>query len=315
MNLYDFSTIIHDSNIKEEDKIIAFNQFYEYYSELVRIVLKTKTFTERQLSKDIFRQTWNEGQSETVFKKQLFSSFKTLERIKIGIETNVINKFKIGEDKLSINNLTDFLCIFSFDIYELVRYAEENYNGKKLNFDMGGRNDSSVREIFENANIILHIKHFGASSIHYRDFFSYTVFTIRLMIEVAGKRILGFNSITDDKGNRIREIRTQIAWHFIKQDQLCNKRIKLPIEIETILEIEKWTNQFIHTGNVQPIFLVENALSFLDKLALYKSTEISNYNSVKSDFEKFVKDKIKRTEIININWNEESRVDSKIVSF
>lgn len=314
MDLSTFSSIIRDTNTSETDKIGAFNEFYEYYSKLAKSVLKTRTFTDRQLSKDIFRKTWSEKQFENIFKKQLFSSFKTLERIKIGIETGIINKFTIGKDKASISNFSDFLFIFSYDVYELVRYAEEKYNNNRLNFEMGGRSDSSSREIFENASIILHVKHFGADSIHYRDFFSYTVFTIRLMIEVAGKRILGFNSITDDQGNRIREIRTQVAWNFIKQDQLSNKRIKLPLEIDTIIEIEKWTNQFIHTGYIQPIFLVENALVFIDKLAIPYITEISDYNILKAEFEKFVADRGNGSKKIIVNWGNKTQIESKIVS-
>lgn len=328
MNLNDFSNIIHDNRKSETDKLIAFNEFYNYYSRLVKIVLKNKTFSERQLSKDIFRKKWTEKQSETVFKKQLYSSYKTLERIKIGIETGVVNKYKIGEEKIGLDNFTDFLFIFSFDVFEIVRHAEEKYNNKKLNYDMGGRIDLTVTEIFENANILLHIKHFGANSIHYRDFFPFTIFAIRLMIEVAGKRILGFNSITDNKNNRAKEIGTQIAWKFIKEDQTSNKRIQLPIEVDTILEIEKWTNSYIHTGFIQPIFLIENALFFLEKLVfpcnktnnyrrqalLSGTTKISSYNLVKNDFEKFVQSKGRDTKKYIIHWKDEKQVDSTILS-
>lgn len=328
MDLNEFSSIIHDDKRNEADKIVAFNEFYNYYSALVEVVLKNETFSDRQLCDDIFRKDWNDKQSETVFKKCLYSSFKTLERVRIGIETNVVNKFKIGEEKKGINNFTDFLFIFSFDVFEIVRYAEEKYNDKKLNYDMGGRGDLTVSEIFENANIFLHIKHFGASSIHYRDFFPYTIFAIRLMIEVAGKRILGFNSITNDKGSRAKEIGTQIAWEFIKKDQLSNKRIQLPVEIDTVLKIEKWTNSYIHTGFIQPIYLVENALFFLEKLvfpcnqiknyrgqALFAgTTKIQNYNTVKTDFENFVQSKGKGTKKYIINWKHEKQVDSTIIS-
>ena len=327
MDLNDFSHIIHDDKKNETDKIVAFNEFYDYYSSLVKIVLKDETFSDEQLSDDIFLEKWNDKQSETIFKKHLYASFKTLERVKIGIETNVVNKIKIGEEKIGINNFIDFLFIFSYDVFKIVRYAEEKYNNKKLNYDMHSRFDLSVGEIFENANIILHIKHFGANSIHYRDFFPFTIFAIRLMIEVAGKRILGFNFITDDKGNRAQGIRTQIAWDFIKQDQLSNKRIQLPIEIDTILKIEKWTNRYIHTGFIQPIFLVENALFFVEKFvcpcnetknyrgqALFAgTTKMSNYNIVKTEFENFVQSKGKGKKYI-INWKDEKQVDSTILS-
>ncbi|MCD0472573.1 hypothetical protein [Flavobacterium sp. JAS] len=314
MNINKFSNIIKDNNLNEEEKLQAFGDFYIYYSNLLKKVLKNRTFTERQLSVDIFLKKWPDKKSETVFKKQFYSSFKTLERIKIGIETGIVNKFNIGISKSSINNFADILFIFSYDVYELVKYAESKYNNHILNYRMGSAIGSSSRDIFENGTIILHIKHFGTNSIHYRDFFSYTVFTIRLMIEVAGKKIMGFNSITDDKGERLKKIKTQIAWEFIKNDQLNNKRIQLPMEIDTILEIEKWTNQFVHTGYIQPIFLVENALVFLDKLIIPKSTKISNYNDLKLEFENYVKSKVNEGQIIQVNWMNEKHLESEIIS-
>lgn len=314
MDLNRFSNIIKDSKVNEAEKLEAFNSFYDYYSNLVKSVLNTRTFTERQLSVDIFRKDWTEKKAETVFKKLLFSSFKTLERIKKGLETGIVNNFITKQNKGSIENFSEFLFIFSFDVYELVRYAEFKYNNTKLNYQMGSAIGSSTRDIFENGSIILHINHFGTDSIHYRDFFSYTVFTIRLMIEVAGKKILGFNSITDNNDERIKNIKTQIAWDFIKKDQLNDKRIELPLEIATILEIEKWTNRFIHTGYIQPVFLVENALIFLERLARPQSTKISEYNNVKSEFEEFIQEKVKEGQTVKVNWENERHIESMIIS-
>lgn len=314
MDLNKFSNLIRGNNVDEVEKLEAFDSFYNYYSDLVKKVLKNKTFTERQLSVDIFRKKWNQNKSETVFKKQLFSSFKTLERIKNSLETGIVNNFNIRQDKGSIDNFSEFLFIFLYDVYELVKYAELEYNNNTLNYHMGSAIGSSTRDIFENGSIILHIHHFGTNSIHYRDFFSYTVFTIRLMIEVAGKKILGFKSITDNNGERIKKIKTQIAWDFIKQDQLNSKRIELPIEIATILEIEKWTNRFIHTGYIQPIFLVENALVFLEKLARHQSSKISGYNNLKNEFKGFIQEKVKEEQTVMINWENEKHIESKIIS-
>jgi len=314
MNLHKFSNIINDKNFNEAVKLQAFDDFYNYYSDLLKKVLKNRSFSERQLSVDIFRKKWTEGKSETVFKKLFYASFKTLERIKTGIQTGQVNNYNVGNGKSTINNFADMLSVFSYDVYQLVRHAEQNYNNHSLRYKMGSANGSSSEAIFENGTIILHIKHFGTDSIHYRDFFSYTVFTIRLLIEVAGKKIVGFHSITDDKGERLKKIKTQVAWEFIKKDQLNHKRIQLPIEIDTILEIEKWTNRFVHTGYVQPIFLVENALSFLNKLTTPYSTKISNYNDMKSEFEEFVADKLNTQQNIQINWMNEKRTESKIIS-
>lgn len=134
------------------------------------------------------------------------------------------------------------------------------------------------------------------------------------MIEVSGKRILGFSSITDEKGDRIKKIKTQIAWEFIKKDQNSTKRIELPIEVDTVLKIEQWTNQFIHTGYVQPIYLIENALFFLSKLANPRPTKITDYDTLKLEFKQFLKEKVKDEQDVIINWESTNRIESKIVS-
>ncbi len=301
MKLIDFTTIINDKTKNEIEKKDAFDKLFAYYRDLVKKVLNKKKYSHRQLSVDIFRKEWTEKQSETVFKKSLFASFKTLERIKNSIETGVVNNFKIGKNG-SINDFVDFLNTFTYDVFEIVKYAELNYNGKTLNYSMGSSLSSSSREIYENSSIILFVKHFGTNSIHYRDFFSYSVFSIRLMIEVAGKKILGYSSITDEKGKRVEKIKTQIAWEFIKIDQNSTKRIELPVEVDTILKIEKWSNQFIHTGYIQPIYQIENALVFLEKLANPKPSKIKDYDTLKIEFKDFLKTKVKEEQEIVINW-------------
>ncbi|MCA4783280.1 hypothetical protein IF125_13635 [Empedobacter stercoris] len=313
MDLNKFSNIINDRRISEPQKLEAIYEFYDYYSNLVEKVLKNKSFSERQLSVDIFRKEWSEKKSEIIFKKQLYASFTTLKRIKKGIETGIVNKFNIGVNNSSIENFSDFLFIFSFDVFQLVKYAEVNFNNTSVNYNMIPAIGSSSRDIYENSSIILHIKHFKTNSIHYRDFFSYAVFANRLLIEVSGKNILGIDSITNDKGERIKGIKTQIAWNFIKFDQSNKKRIVLPIEVDTILEIEKWTNRFIHTGYIQPIFLVENALFFLDKLSNPYSTQIREYDEMKSEFESFVKQQLNDKQLLKFNWKAPKYIEAKII--
>lgn len=170
MNLTDFTSIIKDKTKSETEKKDAFDKLYEYYNKIVKKVLNNRKYTERQLSVDIFRKKFTEKQSEIVFKKSLFASFQTLKRIKESIETGVVNQFKIGKNG-TINDFTDFLNIFSYDVFEIIKYAEYKYNNNALNYSMGSAIGSTTRDIFENSSIILFVKHFGADSIHYRDFF------------------------------------------------------------------------------------------------------------------------------------------------
>lgn len=308
MKLNQFSKNIIDDTISEQNKMEAFVSFYNYYSKLVEKVLNGQKFTDKELTEEIF-DSWERNIAQNKYEKYLFSSLQTLERIKLAIETNTINKFNLENNKISIKNFSEFLFIFSVDVFDLVRFVEEKHYNNQMGSRIQKRHDSSIYEIFETATIILNIKLFGVSSIQYRDFFSYTIYTIRLMIEVAGKAILGYNTITDEKGNRVGEISSQIAWHFIKNDQKLKKRIELPLEIDTILKIESWTNQFIHTGNIQPIFLIENALTIIEKLSIPRNTKIFYYKELKKDFEKFVNSKIKRKRKIIINWQNSNKID------
>lgn len=330
MDLNVFFNIIHDKSKSDSEKLIAFNAFFDYYSDLVTAVLGKISYSDKQLSEHIFLVRYKEKLSETVFKKHLYASYKTLERIKKEIIATDISKY------------IDFLVHFSFDVYNIIAYAESNYKGNALKYDMGSRPDLSVKEIYDNACIVLHIKRLGADFIHYRDFFPISIFAVRLTIEVCGKNILGYYSITDTKGNRPRNINTQIAWDYIKFDQLNEKRIQLPVDVDVVLEIEKWTNRYIHTGYIQPIYLVETALHLLEPFVYpvnreagydgrvkYAGTSyIAKYDEMKLEFAGYIQKSIKytclqkiRNMICNkgrkqyvVNWKPENSVDATILS-
>lgn len=330
MDLNIFFSTIHDKKNSDSDKHAAFNAFFDYYSGLVTEILGKATYTDKQLSEHLFLMRYKKKLEEIVFKKHLYASYKTLERIKKEIEATKISKY------------IDFLVHFSFDVYDIVTYAERKYKNNTLKYDMGSRPDLSVKEIYDNACIVLHIKRLGADFIHYRDFFPLSIFAVRLSIEVCGKNILGYYSITDTKGNRPRSLNSQIAWDYIKFDQLNEKRIQLPVDVDVVLEIEKWTNRYIHTGYIQPIYLVETALHLLEpfvypinKKADYEgrakfagTSYVTKYNEMKLEFEKYVHKGIKYTcfqRIKNIfrckkvqkyivNWKAEKSVDVTIIS-
>ena len=330
MDLNAFFNIIHDKSKGDSEKFIAFNAFFDYYSDLVAVVLGKTTYSDKQLSEHIFLMRYKKKLNETVFKKHLYASYKTLERIKKEIIATDISKY------------IDFLVHFSFDVYTIIAYAENNYKGNTLKYDMGSRPDLSVQEIYDNACIVLHIKRLGADFIHYRDFFPLSVFAVRLTIEVCGKNILGYYSITDAKGNRPRSLNTQIAWDYIKFDQLNGKRIQLPVDVDVVLEIEKWTNRYIHTGYIQPIYLVETALYLLEPFvyppnkktdyegrAKFAGTSyVTKYNEMKLEFEEYIHKGInytwlqkiknifrcKKAQKYIVNWKAEKSVDVTILS-
>ena len=238
--------------------------------------------------------------------------------------------------------------MLAFDMFGIIQYGEKKYRSVDLNFDMGTRPDQNAREIFDVSEGILHIGTIDPETAYLREVVPVSIFLLRQTIEVFGKRSLGFHSVTDSNGNRSRNVSTQVAWEFIKSETLkSNSRIKLQANVDTIKKVEEWTNSYVHTGFIPEIFLIENAIHFvklliypMNKVRDYKNTtrfcgttQIKEYQSVKTDFEKFVNTSQKQSLLIQlwtrlliflkirkkaklrvVNWFNVDKVDATILS-
>lgn len=292
MSLIQFTTDLNCNTATTTTKYAAFQTFYTYFDQLKLAVLPTQTFTDKQLSEHIFKRQWKDNQAEMIFKKNLFAAHNTLTRL---------------STKITIANFTDYeflLKMLAYDLYNIVAYAEANYRNVTLNYQMGSRPDQSAREIYDISYTLFYIGSINPANFYLREIIPVSIFLIRQTIEVYGKRLLGYTSITDEQGNRVRSVSTQVAWDFIKNEmKKSTPRITLPTHIDIIKATEEWTNYYVHTGNIPDIYLIENALHFIEPLIYpqngtnrnYKNSIqfagtsfIDNYESLKADFVNFI---------------------------
>lgn len=336
MSLHQFSQHLYDNNLSSQQKFSSFLTFKAYFDQLCNDVLKKTVFTDDQLAQHIFKQKWSDKQEEMIFKKHLFSAKNTLERYSILVNEENFLKYNFA------------IRMLAFDLFGLVQYGEIKYRNTTLNFDMGSRPDQNAREIFDVAEGLLHIGAVETETAYLREVIPVSIFLLRQAIEVFGKRALGFYSITDKDGNRIRNLSTQVSWDFIKTEvDKPNSRIKLQAHVDTIRKVEEWTNRYVHTGIIPEIFLIENAIHFVRSLIypmnsvkdykntkrFYGTTQIKEYTALKKDFESFVQPSKRKTQIgriwnkvlvwltlrkrpktVVVNWMDVDRVDATILS-
>lgn len=299
MSLIQFTNDLNNNTATTAVKFASFQAFYIYFDQLKLTVLPTQNFTDKQLSEQIFKRKWKKNQAEMIFKMKLYAAHNTLTRL---------------SSKITVANFTDYeflLKMLAFDLYSIIVHVEANYRNVTLNYQMGSRNEQDAREIYDISCSLFYIGSINPTNFYLREIIPVSIFLIRQTIEVYGKRLLGFTSITDQQGNRANNVSTQVAWDFIKIEMTkSTPRITLPTHIDIIKVTEEWTNYYVHTGNIPDIYLIENALHFIEKLIYPQNTtnknfknsirfsgtsSIDNYESLKTDFVNFVnvKQKIK----------------------
>lgn len=240
-------------------------------------------------------------------------------------------------DVISIKNIAKYetaITEFAIDAEQLMAEFEVNHEQSIASITLtSGRNKLlNPRDIYMTAKTIFHIEQLkSVEDLYLRDLKPVVMFQIRQLLEVYGKRILGFYTITDINDNPIKKF-THISWEFLKYELKNEKpRVSFPFDFHTMTIILKWSNNFVHTtylysSHIQ--FFVLNTISQLFKPANksveiyngsryrsygYADIRISNYDSLKSDFEAYLRKKSKNNNL-KVNWMSENQVGAYIIS-
>ena len=155
------------------------------------------------------------------------------------------------------------------------------------------------------------------------------MFQIRQLLEVFGKNLLGYYSISDKNGVEVKKF-THVAWDFIhNENKKKTSRIKCPFDTQMILFISKWANDFVHTTYLYSSYIQFFVLKVIKVLFTparegveiysgkitrsfnYAEIKITNYNSLKMDFEKMLRD---RTPDIVVDWKNIENVGAYIIN-
>lgn len=129
---------------------------------------------------------------------------------------------------------------------------------------------------------------------------AYTIFALRQAIELAGKELIGLESILN-KDQTVFLYGTQIPWAFITMNQ-TRPYFSFAFNPSEVQKIFQWSNHFVHTGQNALCYATALALSTIEQLYKLKwfinfhgekdsnyANEISDYSTLKKDFEDYLK--------------------------
>lgn len=145
-------------------------------------------------------------------------------------------------------------------------------------------------------------------SLSIRDLGPYCVFMTRQLLEIIGKRFIGYSGIVDSQGGVVKQL-SQVSWTFLSEKENELKDIiQLPLSVKDIQKLNSWANHFTHSAIIEPIYLQFYAwciVAELNKLSkegrvkderrlvsfMHGNFRIKDYAFLKSEFEKFVEEK------------------------
>lgn len=300
---------------------IKLNAFFDWYIAYCDGILKGKSYSKENIAqvvlKDYFKgeQHWKE-----YLTKSLFISKQYVEYLR---------------EKIHMRNLTAFehtLSSLETDLEWLI-IESEIYIKKTINKLVSNSYRShrlTPSDLFSAARTLFRIEEFTKmEDLYLRDLKPVVMFQIRQLLEVYGKDLIGYKAIVDKDGFPIKKF-TQVAWEFVKQEiKTKSPRIQLPFNVQMILDINKWANNFVHTTYLYNSYIQHFALDAIGVLFTVADKdvttfngktstrldiahiEIRDYDSLKKDFEQYLNDIRANT---FVDWKEVDRVGAYIIS-
>lgn len=296
--------------------------FFEWYIDYCSKILRGKVYQDKQICECIFQPIFkSKSHYKEYLLKCIYISKEYLEYLKSKINETNIQKYEHTITGLGID--IEWL-IANIEIHCKKRVDEISLNS-------GRRKNLSPTDIYSAAKTLFFIEEYdNIEDLYLRDLKPTVMFQIRQLLEIFGKNLLGYNSICDKDGNTIKKF-TQIAWDYIKEEiKKPNSRIEFPFEINMILAINNWSNTFVHTTYIYNSYIQFFALktirllfaSTTNGIKIYNGHKVSkfniadikitNYNSLKTDFENSLKSKM--SDNIIVEWMKTDEVGAYILS-
>lgn len=297
---------------------ISFFKWYIYYANSI---INGKTISDKSICDNIFRDSFK---NERQWKSYLFSCV-VISKGYVEYLLNVITLENVLRFKGVIREL-------EIDLEDLIARFEVQYkkvvDGAYLK--TWRRKNLSTRDIYSAARSIFFIEEFEkVDEIYLRDLKPVMMFQIRQILEVFGRNVLGYFSITDSNNNPIKKF-TQVAWEFIKiEAKKPNSKIIFPFDFEIIISINKWSNIFVHTTYIFESYIQFFALRTIGLLFQSKNEsikiytgewsnrsditdiKITDYNLLKKEFEIFIESKHMGAVV---NWMDAKHVGAYIIN-
>jgi len=307
--------------LKLHDYYIGVVDYLNWFLKYCETVFKNKTFNEEQISTHIFRTSFKtEHQYKEYLHKSLYVAKLYIEHL-----VSVITESNIRRYKHTLMSLDT-------DLEKLIANFEVIYRKSipSISLTSGRRSNLTPTDIYSASRELFYIEECdNLEDIYLRDLKPVVMFQIRQLIELFGKDLIGYYAIVDSNGDEIKKF-TQEAWKFIKVE--CKKtdsRIEFPFNINIILSINDWSNSFVHSTYIYSSYIQFYALKTLNLLFKpisngiktydgkihrhmdFTDIKITNYNALKADFEKHLRERISD---INVEWKPENKVGAYIIN-
>lgn len=298
------------------------NAFFDWYIQYCSDILGNKPFTTEQVCQAVFREDINTKlHNREYIVKSLYISKEYVQHLKQKVAA--ANLFKYEHTLISL----------LIDLEFLIAHVEVNY--KKAHDGISPtswrRKILTPRDIYSSARTLFSAEEFNnIEDLYLADLKPVVMFQIRQLLEIYVKNLIGYYAIVDDKGEPIKKF-TQVGWEFVKQEvKKSNSRIGLPFDIHSILAINNWSQGFVHSSFVHNSYIQFFALKAIGVLfkpsqspiQLYNGKrkqhydfaeiKITKYNSLKADFEAYLRDKSKTN--LKVKWIDVDYVGAYIIS-
>lgn len=242
-------------------------------------------------------------------------------------------KLKSQAKMKCVPNYIKSAWLFMYDVEELVSIFEFSKKKSTSVFPlptMGVRNPITPMDLKFAANELTYLPEIDKlESLDFRDIQPCSIMIIRQAIELLGKNLIGYQSITDANGGVVKQM-TQIAWSFLKENMgKSSWTITLPIQLSNIVKVNKWANGYVHNPWINKSYIRAFGLEVLWELMkpsptgikcyngktytsfLFGDFQIQGYNQLKQDFCNYVASKKAGA---TIDWLPIDKVGAYIIS-
>lgn len=312
----------------------ALQTYLQWFCSYAVSIFGHTTYTEKQIIDLIFKIRSKEPSQVTkrdIIKKHIYLYYQYIQEL-----------LQIIQPATAINYKHTIWRIDN-DLESLVLLHEaykSHIDLSQVELTSGVRSGLSSHDICCAAHDLFYIEDNKAiNNLYLMDLKPTVTFQIRQMIELYGKRMLGFDTITSN-GSVAKQF-TQVAWKFIKERNGCSSKwhIEMPFDLDSILAINNWANGFTHSAQIDSPHLQYFALITTEALfkpasqritiynghsklsSMYSEVKIHGYNALKKDFENYLQPQykflcwsIRRKDKFKVIWTDIENVDAYIIS-
>jgi hypothetical protein len=295
--------------------------FFDWYIEYATAVLRNKKCSNQQISNTIFK-----GDPKT--KKQL----RDFLQAHLFLSKEYIKYLQDNVTPVNIITYNDAISSLLVDLEWVIASVEVHFkkHTQSIKLNSWRRKNLSPLDIYLAAKTLFFIENSdNIEQLPLRDLKPLVMFQIRQLLEVFGKNMIGYYAINNSNGNTVKKF-TQVAWTFIQKEiNNSNSRIEFPFDPHLIIQINKWSNSFIHTTHLYSNYIQFFALKAMEVLLIpgkkpiqiysgkyfqnyhIADIKIKDYNSLKIDFESYLNDKISG---ITVEWMPLDKVGAYILN-